>query len=327
MRLLHCRIHIKCANDLESKDMNGKSDPYCLVSFDNHPAEFKSSVIENNLNPVWDQYFVHIQELGEAADQADNPEMDDLPRITFTLFDKDLVNDDFLGITHVVLNDHVNRAYNDSLVLEQVKKGTLTVEVIPMVYDITDLNRTIDVLNEDVNRLRDELIVERKRYDELVNSKRFVDEEEGVLEVSIDNNIVVVEHLESVNSVYKLNIEILEARDLISEDMFSRSSDPYVKVAIGDSIRETQVVHHNTNPLWNENIGNFFVEDLDTEINIEVFDWDRIGKHDSLGHARLNFGRLIHSFDTRSIAMSVPLENVKSGTVDMRLHYQVFTNH
>lgn len=49
------------ANDLKNMEMIGKSDPYVVVYI--RPLfKVKTKVIDNNLNPVWDQTFYLIAE-------------------------------------------------------------------------------------------------------------------------------------------------------------------------------------------------------------------------------------------------------------------------
>lgn len=49
------------ANDLKNMEMIGKSDPY-VVLYIRPMFKVKSHVVENNLNPVWDQTFELIAE-------------------------------------------------------------------------------------------------------------------------------------------------------------------------------------------------------------------------------------------------------------------------
>lgn len=49
------------ANDLKNMEMIGKSDPY-VVLYIRPLFKVKTKVIENNLNPVWDQTFNLIAE-------------------------------------------------------------------------------------------------------------------------------------------------------------------------------------------------------------------------------------------------------------------------
>lgn len=54
-------MNILKANDLKNMEMIGKSDPYVVVHI--RPLfKVKTKVIDNNLNPVWDQTFNLIVE-------------------------------------------------------------------------------------------------------------------------------------------------------------------------------------------------------------------------------------------------------------------------
>ena len=50
------------ANNLDKKDVIGKSDPYFTLSKQSDGGEFvkifKSEVIKNNLNPVWKKFII-----------------------------------------------------------------------------------------------------------------------------------------------------------------------------------------------------------------------------------------------------------------------------
>ncbi|XP_039008016.1 synaptotagmin-4-like isoform X2 [Hibiscus syriacus] len=78
------------ANDLKNMEMIGKSDPYVVVHI--RPLfKVKTKVIDNNLNPVWNQTFELIAEDRET--QA----------LTVEVFDKDIGQDKRLGITKLRL--------------------------------------------------------------------------------------------------------------------------------------------------------------------------------------------------------------------------------
>jgi len=333
MKLLRYNVHLRSAEDLEAKDLNGKSDPYCIVQI-NEQEVFRTHIIPNTLNPVWDTHYCHTQEVKSV-------ENSELPMITFTLMDKDVLSDDFLGYCEVPAASLViGSVFTETLVLERVTKGKLSLSIEPIVYDIDAMNREIRILRNDLMSTQDELIRVREdlvqqhqiamdleaKYSELERKKRASgDEVEQQFNQQYD--VQVNESNSNVAAtVYKLSIEVAEARDLITEDVFSRSSDPYVKVILGDVVKETQVIKSTLNPVWNENMGNFYVEDLDSDVVVQVFDWDRIGRHDPLGHARVHLARLFDNFKGNSFGISLPLEGVKSGTVDLRITYETFSN-
>lgn len=55
------RVKVIKANDLKNKEMIGKSDPYTVVYI--RPLfKVKTKVIDNNLNPIWNEEFDLIAE-------------------------------------------------------------------------------------------------------------------------------------------------------------------------------------------------------------------------------------------------------------------------
>lgn len=55
------RVTVIRANDLKNKEMIGKSDPYTVVYI--RPLfKVKTKVIDNNLNPIWNEEFDLIAE-------------------------------------------------------------------------------------------------------------------------------------------------------------------------------------------------------------------------------------------------------------------------
>ncbi|KAK6918464.1 Synaptotagmin, SMP domain [Dillenia turbinata] len=82
------KVTVVKANDLKNMEMIGKSDPYVVLHI--RPLfKVKTKVIENNLNPVWDQTFELIAEDKE----------------TQSVFDQDIGQDKKLGIAKLPLLD------------------------------------------------------------------------------------------------------------------------------------------------------------------------------------------------------------------------------
>ncbi|CAN1157751.1 Calcium-dependent lipid-binding protein, partial [Linum perenne] len=116
------------ANDLKNKEMIGKSDPY-VVLYIRPVFKVKSNVVENNLNPVWNQTFELIAEDKETQS------------IILEVFDKDIGQDKRLGIVKIPLIDLEAESWKDmelrlmpALDMLKVKdkkdRGTLTVKVL-----------------------------------------------------------------------------------------------------------------------------------------------------------------------------------------------------
>ncbi|KAE9600880.1 hypothetical protein Lal_00011299 [Lupinus albus] len=121
-------VTIVKANDLKNMEMIGKSDPYVVVYI--RPLfKFKTKVIDNNLNPVWNETFDLIAEDKETQS------------LIFEVFDEDIGQDKQLGLVKLPLIDL--EASNEkqfelrlmpSLDMLKVKdkkdRGTLTVKIL-----------------------------------------------------------------------------------------------------------------------------------------------------------------------------------------------------
>ncbi|XP_061372464.1 synaptotagmin-2-like isoform X1 [Gastrolobium bilobum] len=82
-----------------------------------------------------------------------------------------------------------------------------------------------------------------------------------------------------------LNAKVLKAMKLQKKDLLG-ASDPYVKLKLtGDNLpsKKTTVKHKNLNPEWNEEF-NLVVKDPESQVlELHVYDWEQVGKHDKMG--------------------------------------------
>ncbi|XP_073679278.1 extended synaptotagmin-1 [Garra rufa] len=126
------RIHLVEAQSLIAKDnlmggmVKGKSDPYVKIRVGG--LAFKSQVIKENLNPVWNELYEVI--LTQLPGQE----------VEFDLYDKDIDQDDFLGRVKVSLRDLISAQFTDQwYTLNDVKSGRihLVLEWVPKVSDPT----------------------------------------------------------------------------------------------------------------------------------------------------------------------------------------------
>ncbi|KAK9910674.1 hypothetical protein M0R45_034628 [Rubus argutus] len=116
------------ANDLKNMEMIGKSDPYVVVYI--RPLfKVKTKVIDNNLNPVWDQTFELIAEDKETQS------------LVFEVFDEDIGQDKRLGVTKLPLIDleaeipkeielRLQPSLNMLKIKEKKDRGTLTIKIL-----------------------------------------------------------------------------------------------------------------------------------------------------------------------------------------------------
>ncbi|AES80016.2 putative C2 domain, calcium-dependent lipid-binding transcriptional regulator, plant [Medicago truncatula] len=84
------KVTVMKANDLKNMEMIGKSDPYVVVHI--RPLfKVKTKVIDNNLNPIWNEEFDLIAEDKETQS------------LTLEVFDKDIGQDKRLGVAKLPL--------------------------------------------------------------------------------------------------------------------------------------------------------------------------------------------------------------------------------
>ncbi|OMO74499.1 C2 calcium-dependent membrane targeting [Corchorus capsularis] len=82
-----------------------------------------------------------------------------------------------------------------------------------------------------------------------------------------------------------LHVKVVRAMKLKKKDLLG-ASDPYVKLKLTEDklpSRKTTVKHKNLNPEWNEEF-DIVVKDPETQaLELRVYDWEQVGRHDKMG--------------------------------------------
>ncbi|XP_038884156.1 synaptotagmin-3-like isoform X2 [Benincasa hispida] len=82
-----------------------------------------------------------------------------------------------------------------------------------------------------------------------------------------------------------LHVNVVKALKLSKMDILG-TSDPYVKLSIsGERLpsKKTTIKMNNLNPIWNEKF-KLIVKDPESQVlQLQVYDWDKVGGHDRLG--------------------------------------------
>ncbi|XP_024317078.1 synaptotagmin-2 isoform X5 [Brachypodium distachyon] len=82
-----------------------------------------------------------------------------------------------------------------------------------------------------------------------------------------------------------LHVNVVRAVKLTKKDLMGKS-DPYVKIKLTENklpSKKTSVKRSNLNPEWNEEF-KLVVKDPESQaLELTVFDWEQVGKHDKIG--------------------------------------------
>ncbi|KAF2534781.1 hypothetical protein F2Q70_00031105 [Brassica cretica] len=95
----------------------------------------------------------------------------------------------------------------------------------------------------------------------------------------------LIGHIAMKKPVGLLNVKVIKAIKLKKKDLLG-GSDPYVKLTLsGDKVpgKKTVVKHSNLNPEWNEEFDLVVKEPESQELQLIVYDWEQVGKHDKIG--------------------------------------------
>ncbi|KAJ6671532.1 CALCIUM-DEPENDENT LIPID-BINDING (CALB DOMAIN) FAMILY PROTEIN-RELATED [Salix viminalis] len=82
-----------------------------------------------------------------------------------------------------------------------------------------------------------------------------------------------------------LKVKVLRAMKLKKKDLLG-ASDPYVKIKLTEDklpAKKTTVNHENLNPEWNEEFNLVVKEPESQALELSVYDWEQVGKHDRMG--------------------------------------------
>ncbi|KAK9048610.1 hypothetical protein SSX86_032425 [Deinandra increscens subsp. villosa] len=132
-----------------------------------------------------------------------------------------------------------------------------------------------------------------------------------------------------------LHVKIIRAMKLKKKDILG-ASDPYVKLKLTEDklpSKKTAVKYKNLNPEWNQEF-NLVVKDPQSQaLEIIVYDWEQVGKHDKMG---MNVIPLKDVTPDEPKAMTLELlknmdpndtQNEKSrGQIMIELHYKPFSD-
>merc|ERR1719385_275221 len=94
--------------------------------------------------------------------------------------------------------------------------------------------------------------------------------------------------------VGNLHLEILQGKDLVKSDIMGKS-DPYAVVTYGDDKIKTKTIKNSQNPEWNFQADIPIDPNGPSNLQIEVFDKDKLGRDKPLGAANIDIPSLMNN--------------------------------
>lgn len=117
-----------------------------------------------------------------------------------------------------------------------------------------------------------------------------------------------------------LFVTVHSGKDMIVCDTFSRSSDPYVILRVGNKESRTKTIKKSLSPIWEERF-QFNVRDLNQEsVYVCVMDQD-IGKDEFMGSTTIRVADVVNALGSR-LDQSWRLSDVDSGEVRLILEWR-----
>eukprot|EP01129_Flabellula_baltica_P007914 TRINITY_DN310_c0_g1_i2.p1 TRINITY_DN310_c0_g1~~TRINITY_DN310_c0_g1_i2.p1 ORF type:complete len:1279 (-),score=344.19 TRINITY_DN310_c0_g1_i2:4-3840(-) len=259
------------AEDLAAKDSNGLSDPYCVVKYKS--KEYKTSVIDETLNPTWNESF--------KLEFTDFEEV-----IQLDVWDKDKNGKDFLGKYEIPLSlvlDASGELDQWFELQKRSKKSTVSGRI--------RIQCSFFTKDEDVKFLRESSKKSGLKSSILGLSKSKKDKRKSQ-KMDIQTNVNITPELIDISVESDKDLPftpkagdtfyftLIEAKNLAAKDS-NGLSDPFCEVTYQKVDYVTSVIPKTLNPVWNETLKLKF-NSFDDVIHVELFDHDKHGR-DFLG--------------------------------------------
>ncbi|KAI4376175.1 hypothetical protein MLD38_013965 [Melastoma candidum] len=283
------------ARELTNKDLVGKSDPYAVLFVRPLRSRTKTSkVINNQLNPIWNEHFEFIIE--DASTQ----------HLTIRVFDDEGIQaSEFIGCARISLN---------SLEPGKVKDVWLKL--------VKDLEVQRDNKNRGQVQLEllycpfgtDSTIKNPFRPDMTLTSLEKV-LAAGPEEVATDSSPPKKKDV-IVRGV--LSVTVIAAENLPVTDILGKS-DPYVVLTMkkSEAKHKTRVLNEVLNPVWNQTFDIVVEDGLHDMLIVEVLDHDTFGKT-KIGKCIMTLTRVILEGEVHD---SFLLDGAKSGKIFLHLKW------
>merc|ERR1712181_211740 len=137
------------------------------------------------------------------------------------------------------------------------------------------------------------------------------DGQEHVTEEIVDEGPIAVESY-TTSYAGKLKLTIKQGKDLEKKDVVQKA-DPYVLVKFGSQESKSKKVKNTLNPVWNHEVSLNLERTSPREIEVQLMDWEGLGKDEPMGRAVLPLETLVG--EEYKEGVWVDLQGCKSGKI------------
>ncbi|KAJ8751832.1 hypothetical protein K2173_026026 [Erythroxylum novogranatense] len=282
--------------ELTNKDIIGKSDPYAVLFVRPLRDRMKTSkIINNQLNPIWNEHFEFIVE--DASTQ----------RLTVRVFDDEGVQaSELIGCAQIAIKDiepgkvkdvWLNLVKDLEIQRDTKYRGQVHLELLYLPFGTK--SNLKNPFNPDFQLTSLERAI-KNGSDGATDVKGIMDQKKNVI----------------VRGV--LSVTVIAAENLPAVDLMGKA-DPFVSLVMkkSEAKAKTRVVNDSLNPVWNQTF-DFVVEDaLHDMLILEVYDHDTFGK-DKIGRCIMTLTRALLEGEIQD---SFPLDGTKSGKIFLHLKW------
>jgi hypothetical protein len=334
-------ITILAASGLAKADTFGSSDPYCVLRWIDTEIG-KTSVIKENINPVWedDQCFIFRtpEELGKDLDVLVKENEKKIRTQSKIMKKQKALNDlekigsnkNNEGTVSKLPKDFDNNIKSVREILMKKQLDLLVGKILTI--DVYDWNRLgsevflgcIELQGEELNDFASGGGLQRKWFD-LTSTYRLKKKDQKLVKGKIELMLGERQSLLSLTEAREGEIIINSARGLAKADTFG-SADPFVKIRWNNKyIGKTKTIKNTLNPIWDEEKHIISMPKSmkleDCILYMEVWDWDRVGTDSFLGSLKISGEPLKDLFETNSFKLAkfplVKSEYLPEGVQDL----------
>ncbi|KAK1370183.1 Synaptotagmin-4 [Heracleum sosnowskyi] len=286
------------AKELTNKDIIGKSDPFAVLFIRPVRSRMKTSkIVNNNLNPIWNENFEFIVE-----DETTQ-------HLTVRVFDDEGVQAaEIIGCAQLPLKELEPGKVKDvwlklvkDVQVQRDKKNRGQVQLELLYCPNGTENALTNAFRRDFRLTKLEKALKTEPDEK---------EDTDPAKLSAKRKDVILRGV--------LSVTVISAEDLPAVDLNGKS-DPFVILIMKktEEKKKTRVVHNTLDPVWNQTF-DFVVEDaLHDLLLVEVYDHDTFGK-DKMGRVVMTLTRVTMEGELTEL---FPIDGTNSGKINLHLKW------